>query len=248
MAYTPMDWKEESKKMLDYDGWGDDDSDESLPELICRPTNMYATDSSSSEEEDEEDGPIPQWILDVRKYNEIEEDAIVELEVMESFEEVEESTEEEEFEPEKPPFNVRDCASRDRMKPQIIQTNKEEKSTTNAQSYLERNDESAKDSTKATQKAESDDDNEVESSELPIKSETASQPNVDAILSSLNHVNPTTELEYTPKFSPNKPKGSPISDQGYSNKVPEWLTDALPKINTTSQGWSGYPALDILEL
>ena len=107
MAYTPMDWKEESKKMLDYDGWGDDDSDESLPELICRPTNMYATDSSSSEEEDEEDGPIPQWILDVRKYNEIKEDAIVELEVyeMKSFEEVEEPTEEDEFELEKPPYN-----------------------------------------------------------------------------------------------------------------------------------------------
>ena len=59
---------------------------------------MYATDSSSSEEEDEEDGPIPQWILDVRKYNEIEEeDAIVELEVyeMEPFEEVVEPTGEE---------------------------------------------------------------------------------------------------------------------------------------------------------
>ena len=57
MAYTPMNWKEESKEMLEYDGWGDDDddSDESLPELICRPTNLYATDSSSSEEEDEED-------------------------------------------------------------------------------------------------------------------------------------------------------------------------------------------------
>ena len=50
MAYTPhtpMNWKEESRKMLDYDGWGDDDdSDESLPELICQPTTMYATDSS----------------------------------------------------------------------------------------------------------------------------------------------------------------------------------------------------------
>ena len=174
MAYTPMDWKEESKKMLDYDGWGDDDSDESLPELICRPTKMYATDSSSSEEEeDEEDGPIPQWILDVRKYNEIGEevDTIVELEVyeMESFEEVEESTEEEEeFEPEKPPFNVHDCASRDSMKPQIIQNSKAAQSTTDTQSYLESNVESAKDSTKAAQNTESDDDNKVETTELQI--------------------------------------------------------------------------------
>ena len=84
---------------------------------------MYATDSSSSEEEDEEDGPIPQWILDVRRYNEIEEeesvDAIVELmavseEVreMELFKEAVEP-DGEEFESEKLPMrsNVHDCTS-----------------------------------------------------------------------------------------------------------------------------------------
>ena len=103
---------------------------------------------------------------------------------------------------------------------------------------MESNVESAKDSTKAVQNTESDDDNEVESTELPIKSEAESRPNVDAVLHSLNHVNPTTdtitkstEPKATPNFSPeiipNKPKEAPISDQGYSNTVPEWLIDAL---------------------
>ena len=221
--------------MLDYDGWGDDDdSDESLPELICRPTNMYVTDSSSSEEEDEEDGPIPQWILDVRKYNEIEEeeeeDAIVELEVhkMELLEEVVEPNGEE-YESEKLLYNVHDCASRAHMDPQIKQNVKVEQSTIGAQSYLDSNVESDTDSTKAIQKAESDNDNGVESVELPTRSEVESRPNVDAILSSLNHVNPTnpitksTILGHTSNFSTQVAPEVPISDQGYSNTVPEWL-------------------------
>ena len=111
---------------------------------------------------------------------------------------------------------------------------------------------SATDSTKAVQEAESDDDDGVESVELPTKSKVESRPNVDAILSSLNHVNPTTNpiakstiLEDTSNFSTkvtlDKQKEAPISAQGYSNTVPEWLIDeawsqsaAILEVNTTN--------------
>ena len=111
--------------------------------------------------------------------------------------------------------------------------------TIGAQSYLDSNVESATDSTKAIQKAESDNDNGVESVELPTRSEVESRPNVDAILSSLNHVNPTnpiaksTILGHTSKFSTQVAPTASISGQGYSNTVPEWLLDDLLEVDTT---------------
>ena len=42
--YTPMNWKEESKKMLDYDGWGDDDDCWDM-DLFLRDMYFYFTDS-----------------------------------------------------------------------------------------------------------------------------------------------------------------------------------------------------------
>ena len=126
--------------------------------------------------------------------------------------------------------NVHDCASRAHMDPQIKHNVKVEQSTVGAQSYLDSNVESATDSTKAIQKAESDNDDGVESVELPTKSEVESRPNVDAILSSLNHVNPTTNTtaksttlkdtsNFSTKVTPDKQKEAPISAQGYSNTV-----------------------------